>query len=232
MTNFAKEFLDWSEAWAPLIPLTIFMMRRPKIPYLKTIFIYLCIALLLNVLIDGIWKGKHYFPVEFKNDVPAFLQDNNFLYNLQSICRLFLLILFFDGLDFKALKIKNHYVLLIAAILIILNFTLWQHFTQFSNTLFSFESIVLLIYSLSYFLYLINRDEVNAAFDPSLLVVTGIAVYEAVNFFIFLFHEALMQQNPVFSAAIWKVHDYVFIVLCLFFAKAFYGERKPMLKLF
>lgn len=216
MINFFTEIIDWSEAWATLIPLTVFIIKRPKQKYLKPVFIYLCVALLLNTFADVIWKFK---PPPFSNG------DNNFIYNIHSLCRLFLLLLFFDGLHFKPFKIKNAYILLIAAILILTNFTLFQSLKKFSNNLFSFEAIILLTYSLSYLLYLIKSDDVNASFNPSLLIVTGIAVYEAVNFFIFLFHEALTTQDPNFSAAIWKVHDYIFIVVCLFFARAFHGDE-------
>ncbi len=224
MVKFLLQILDWSEAWATLLPIGIFLIRKPKQTYLKPIFFYLCMAFFLNIFIDVSWK--------FYLEAPMYLpENNNFLYNIQSICRVILLIWFFQCLNFNFLKIKNVYIILIYIILVIFNFTLLQSFKNFSNTLFSFEAIILLLYSLTYLIYLIKSDDITGDFNPALFIVTGIAVYEAVNFFIFLFHTALTKQNPDFSAKIWKVHDYVFIVLCLFFTKAFYGERKLPLTL-
>jgi hypothetical protein len=224
MVQLLLQILDWSEAWATLLPITVFLIKKPKQKYLKPIFFYLCVAFCLNIFIDVSWK--------FYLEVPRYLpENNNFLYNIQSICRVILLIWFFQCLNFNLFKIKNTYVILLYIILVILNFTLLQSFKNFSNNLFSFEAIVLLLYSLDYLIYLIKSDKANVSFNPALFIVTGIAVYEAVNFFIFLFHTALTKQNPDFSAKIWKVHDYVFIVLCLFFAKAFYGEEKVNFRL-
>lgn len=141
------------------------------------------------------------------------------------MCRLVFLLWFFDALNFKPIKIKNLYVVLIACIIIPVNF-IFEPFNQFSSFTFSCESIILLIYSLSYFLYLIKSDDLRTDFEPSLFIVTGIAIYEAANFFIFLFHKALTLENSQFSIAIWKLSNVYFIILCLYFAKAFYGGRK------
>jgi hypothetical protein len=223
MAKFLLQILDWSEAWATLLPIIVFLVKKPRQPYIIPIVVYLAIALLLNTFIDISWK--------FYLEAPRYLpENNNFLYNIQSVCRLILFLWFFNSLGFNPFKIKNFYIEFIYVILISVNFIFLQSFKNFSNNLFSLEAILLLLYSLKYLLYLIKSDEENAAFNPSLFIVTGIAVYEAVNFPIFLFHDALTKQNPVFSAAIWKVHDYVFIILCLFFSRAFYGERKTIAK--
>jgi hypothetical protein len=223
MVKFLLQILDWSEAWATLLPIAVFLTMKPKQRYLIPIIFYLFIALVLNTFIDISWK--------FYLEAPMYLpENNNFLYNIQSICRVILFLWFFNRLGFQPFKIKNVYIAFIYVILISLNFIFLQSFKNFSNNLFSLEAILLLLYSLKYLLYLIKSDEANSVFNPSLFIVTGIAVYEAVNFPIFLFHDALTTQNPVFSTAIWKVHDYVFIILCLFFSRAFYGERKTIAK--
>jgi hypothetical protein len=224
MVKFLLQILDWSEAWAPLLPITVFLLKKPKQKYLMPVILYLCIAFLLNAFIDISWK--------FYLEAPAYLpENNNFLYNIHSICRLFLILWFFNRLRFQPLRIRNVFVACSCAVIIVLNFTFFESFRNFSDNLFSFEGMLLLICCLSYLLSLIKSDYIDASFNPALLIVTGIAVYEAVNFSIFLFHGALTSQNPDFSVAIWKVHNYVFIVLCLFFSKAFYGERKLSLSL-
>jgi hypothetical protein len=224
MIKFLQQILDWSEAWATLLPITVFLIKKPKQKYLMPVIVYLVIALLLNTFIDLSWK--------FYLEAPTYLpENNNFLYNIHSVCRLFLVLWFFSRLHLQPLRIRNVFVAFSCAVVIVLNFTFFESFRNFSDNLFSFEGMLLLICCLSYLLSLIKSDYIDATFNPALLVVTGIAVYEAVSFSIFLFHEALTSQNPDFSVAIWKVHNYVFIVMCLFFAKAFYGERKLSLSL-
>ena len=228
MTNYFREFFDWSEVWATLIPIVIFVIRKSPEPYLKPILFYLCLALLLNIFADVIWKWKHFYPAQFKLYIPVYLWSNNFLYNINSICRLAFFLWFFNRLNFQALRIKNFFVVLIVCVMIIVNFR-FESFTEFSSFTFSSESIILLTYTLSYFLFLIKEDELRTDFEPSLFIVTGIAVYEAANFFIFLFHKALLVENSEFSAAIWKLSNIYYIILCLYFAKAFYGGRKNSL---
>src|SRR3954467_5814809 len=86
-----REIIDWSEAWAIIIPLIIFLFRKPQEGYLKPVLLYLIIALCINVGIDIIWK--------FNSSMPGFLKDNNFLYNIHSIARLFFFIWLFYLLD-------------------------------------------------------------------------------------------------------------------------------------
>lgn len=226
--GFFKEFFDWSEVWATLIPIVIFIIKKSPEPYLKPVLIYSCLALLINIFADVIWKWKHFYPDQFKLYMPLYLQDNNFLYNINSVCRLLAFLWFFNRLNFQPLPIKNFYVAVIVCIIIIVNFT-FEPFAEFSSITFSCESIILLVYSMNYFLFLIKDDALRTDFEPSLFIITGIAVFEAANFFIFLFHKALLQESSEFSAAIWKLSNVYYIILCLYFAKAFYGGRKNIL---
>ncbi len=225
--NYFKEIFDWSEVWALLVPLIIFIIKKPAQQYLKPVLFYVCISLCLSIAADVIWKYKHYSSVEFKKVMPEFLWSNNFLYNIISIVRLLFFLWFFQRLNFKLFKLNNLFIALILFLIIIINF-FFESFNEFSSFTFSLESIVLLTYSIAYFLYLIKNDQLRTEFDASLFVVTGIAIYEAANFFIFLFHKALTLENSQLAVAIWKLANVYFIIFCLYLAKAFYGSNKKL----
>lgn len=227
--NYFKEFYDWSEAWALLIPLIAFIIKKPKQRYLKPIIVYVCITLCLNISADILWKAKHFYSDSFKQIMPAFFWSNNFLYNIASIARLVCFLWFFQRLEFQPFKIRNYQTAGFALLLVIINF-FFEPFNEFSSFAFSLESIILLTYSIAYFLFLIKSDELRTGFDAPLFILTGIAIYEAANFFIFLFHKALLIENSQFAVAIWKLSNVYFIIFCLYLAKAFYGStRKSIL---
>ena len=87
-----KEIFDWSEAWAPLIPLGILVFYKNQPGYFKPVILYLFLAITLNVIADIIWKQKGLgFSIATDN--------NNPIYNIHSIARLFCFSLFFIGLN-------------------------------------------------------------------------------------------------------------------------------------
>jgi hypothetical protein len=83
---------------------------------------------------------------------------------------------------------------------------------------------VLIIFCVLYFLRKLKSDEISSSFDASLYIVTGLAVYEAVCFPIFLFYDMLIEKTKGYAVDIWNVHNIAYIVFCLFIARAFYGS--------
>src|SRR5687768_13652587 len=78
-----KEIRDWSEVWGLLIPIFVLLVHKNLYTdnYLKPVVLYIWIALLLNVMIDVIWKFKIIL------NLPEWLRTNNYLYNIHSIVR-------------------------------------------------------------------------------------------------------------------------------------------------
>jgi hypothetical protein len=202
--------LRWSEVWATLIPVFIWWFKKPKalIP-VKT---YLSVALGLNILID-----LAYYEI---------LKNNNFLYNISSICRLFLFMWFFSLINIPLDYKKRNLFFLGAVFIILFNFIFLDSFVNFSSKMFTLEGIVLICYCISYFLKKLKSDEIVAEFDAPLYIVTGLAIYEAVCFPIFLFFNTLSEQTADFAIDIWSVHNIAYIVFCFFIARAFYGTFK------
>lgn len=212
-----SEIFDWSEVWAVAIPLVIIFLRRQQLSAgMAPVIVYLILAFILSAAIDVSWKYKPY--------MPPFLQQNNFLYNIVSICRLFCFIFFFRRIGIPKTKFYQNISLVSALLLLTFNFLFLEPFKEMGPISFAIEGIILLYFSLSYFLRELKKDEVNARFDPVLIIITGLSVFEAVCLPIFLFFGQLSKESDDSVYYVWPIHNAVNIVFCLFIARALYGE--------
>lgn len=213
--------LKWSEVWAVIIPILIYLYKKPNEKYIKPVIWYLVIALILNIICDII--GENYY------NEPKFIVAINYnlpFYNLHSIIRLFLFINFFHFINVPANKFIKKILPIVIAALVVFNFLFLDSFKNFSSKIFTIESIVLIVYCIIYFLAILGADDASNNFNSSLIIVTGLAVYESVCFPIFLFYDLLSKKFQDYAIDIWDVHNIMYIILCLFIARAFYGRIK------
>ena len=234
MGKTLKEIFDWSEVWAVLIPLTIYLIKRPKAPWVKPMLIYLLIAFFFNSIIDFTWKSRHLGYEDLSKRVFWWLYlgeekrlYNTIFYNLFSFARVAIFTWFF-------LKINSPYkkfytiTLLLFILFYIINFGLFQNILVFSSRVLAFDAGLLLVFCLSYF-YRINLDD-NIASPialPQSWVVTGLTLYTAINFFIFFFFSYITDANKQYAKDIWNVHNFSFILLKVFIAISFWKAKKP-----
>jgi hypothetical protein len=166
--------------------------------------------------------------IVFYRQLPGIWKYNNWLYNLHSIFITCSFVLFFQSTDFKSKWLNAKWVLPIYFAVVAAIFLFVDDFFIISSRLFTIEGVVLLVYCLSFFLQKLKDEQLNLDFDASLIIVTGLAIYESVNFYIFLFFNLLMTDAPAFASTIWDVHNWIYIVFCLFISYAFYGKTyKP-----
>lgn len=229
MGKLLKEALNWSEVWALLIPLAILLWKRNRTPYLKPVRIFVWIILFINIFIDIISNLKKSLGI-LPND---FLWNNNVFYNVESIVRLLLFAWFFILLHQRFMHRVKAIIPFIFLGLAIINFIFFENFIphgpieSFSSRLLATEAALLLFYCLQYFIYLIVEDKrtIRLGQQPGFWVVTGLSVYVAVNFFIFLFYATLSENSSKakrdFAWHLWDVHNVVFIMLCIFIAIQF-----------
>lgn len=216
--------LFWSEVWAVIIPLAIYYITYSRQQELKKIARYLLIVLLLNT-VAVLLSIRHLLPIpdEFKN--------NGIIYNLLAILKVYML----GGYLIKQPQLQKFgylkYLFWGYSIFLILNFTIWGSIFQISSYLFAASSIAMLVICLTFFLNAILDDEAITGYDsPIFLICVGISIYEAVNFFIYLFLFELYMTNITFSRAAMDIFRYSFILSCLLFAFAFIkGRRKNIL---
>lgn len=229
MISILKEILDWSEVWAPLIPLTILLYHRNKTPYLLPVRIYLVMAVLLNLFTDILWK----FRTEMNLQVEDFLWNNNFLYNIGSCVRFFLFAWFFILLGQQFMHRLKKLIPLAFLFFLIVNFIFFENFLPtgprgiFSSRLLATESALLLFYCLQYFIFLImDEKQTKPRQQPGFFVVVGLSIYMGANFFIFLLWEYLVSKTKDFALGIWDVHNITYIILCIFIAIQLVQEHK------
>ncbi len=207
-----QTILDFSEVWATLIPMLILILKKSERGALFPVVIYFHIALIVNIVID-LAGFKLY-------------NNNNFVYNILSIVRLYYFIWFFKMLKIPFNRVWHYLIIVGTAIFFIFNFIYLEPFKDFSSRTFTVEGIVLIALCLLYFLRKMRSDEITYEFDACLFIVTGLAIYEVVSFPIFLFYKTLMDTTKDYAVNIWDIHNLVYIVFCFFIAKAFYGTAK------
>lgn len=226
--NLFREILDWSEAWAPLLPLTILLYYRNKTHYLKPVRIFLWTAFALNLFLDILWK----FGKDLGVSSGDFFSNNNFIYNLSSVMRLLLFAWFFIALRQQFMHRIKLILPFSFLIFVLINFIFFQDFFPqgnnfFSSRLLTTESAILLFYCMQYFIYLIIEEKnIRLVHQPGFWVVTGLSIYVASCFFIFLFWEYLSVKMRQFALGIWDIHNIAFIIFCTLIAIQFLLEHK------
>ncbi|HVX26076.1 MAG TPA: hypothetical protein VHB70_07025 [Parafilimonas sp.] len=216
-----QKILDWSEVWTVLIPIIIYVIKTPQAKYLKPIILYLLIAFVLNFIGDIIEENFYHDPQWVVK-----INYNQPFYNIHSISRLILLIYFFRKINIPVNKILRTFIPVFVVLILVINFSFFHSFKNFSSLTFSVEGITLIVLCVLYFFRRLQSDQTSTAFDSSMYIVTGLAIYEAVCFPIFLFYNTLIKQTEHFAINIWDVHNIAYIVFCLFIARAFYGTSQ------
>lgn len=208
MGSMLQAILDWSEVWAITIPLLVILFNRQRHHWQKPIITYVVLAFFLNIWIDLIWIGNRHDWFEL---------DNNILYNIHSLIRLFLFSWFFNLISSnRKLYLAVSVLFAIASIVIFIRFDRIQ---EFSSILMALESAILLFYCLYYFISVLRSEKSNTAVtSPYLFFIIGLTLYTAVNFFIFLFYEYLTENYRDYAIDIWDIHNIAYIVFCVLIA--------------
>src|SRR5687768_4259758 len=186
--------MDWSEVWAPLIPLIVWLVYRPKQKWVRPVLFYLIVAFVFSAVLDIIWKMQVYsgFTAWFDRNFPGWPKEEGYLkntvfYNLISISRLLLFAWFFNYLGDVFRKLNRVVPWLFIAFTII-NFWRFEPIEDFSSRLITLEAGILLFYCVLYFFRVLRDDKPDgeAASRQVFAVVMGLSIYVALNFFIFL----------------------------------------------
>ncbi len=210
--------LSWAEAWAVVFPIVTFLTKKQTAKPLRIVFLYLCIAILLHTWAD--------LSVVFYYQLSGFLKHNNWVYNLHSITITVCFISFFQSVNLKSKWLNARRSISAFLFIVAVIFLFIDDFFLVSSKLFAFEGLFLLTYCMAFFLQRLKEDEVYLDFDPYLVIVIGLSIYESTNFFIFLFYNVLMTSAVSFAVLIWNVHNVVYIIFCLFITYAFYGRTR------
>ena len=209
MLDLLQSVLDWSEVWAILIPLAVIMIYRPGHKWRQPVIWYVVIATALNTLIDVVWMGRK---------MDQFYLDNNILYNIHSLVRMFCFSWFFILISQQKLIYKVVAVLFFFIALGL--FAFFYSIFKFNSVVMALESAILLFYCLSYFVSLSRRQINISVTNPVMYIVMGLSLYTAINFPIFMFYDYLVVNNVAYAVSVWNIHNISYIVFCIFIALA------------
>ncbi|MFN8291859.1 MAG: hypothetical protein U0U70_16495 [Chitinophagaceae bacterium] len=91
------------------------------------------------------------------------------------------------------------------------------------------ESIVMMVFSLTYLLNLIVEDETDlSASLPPLLICAAIGLYESINFLYYLFFHPVLEENYSFAYKIYDASRYSLIIYWLIMGLAIFYNRKNL----
>lgn len=225
MTYLIQLLLNTSEVWALLIPLIFISFKKIDNPALKEIIFYLRIAFILNLIIVVISFLPDYYDT---TKLPFLLQNNTIEYNMHSVIRVVLFTLYFMRNNDDALHLQRKIILGFFFAFVLFNFIVLESPVRlFSSRLFTVEAIVLLFFYIYYFLNAIIREKnEKLTRQPIFWIASGLGIYEAVNFFIFLLFTYLVNNYTIFAVNIWNLHNITFIILCIFITKALYESSR------
>ncbi len=218
MTHIFTLILNWSEVWALLVPLSILLFKRKQPVFMKPVIFYLLTALMLNITGDLI--------EQYNKMHPGWRFYNNPIYNIHSLLRFGCFSYFFILLKQRLFTSFKKMLPIIFILFVLINFTLNENFffkDHLSGNLLSMEAFLLLIYCMLYYLSQLKGEVVGITGTKHFLVVTGLAIYVAANFFVFFFYVPMITENPALANNMWNVHNVAYILLCIFISKALYA---------
>lgn len=220
MNRIFTEIFHWSEVWAMLIPLGVWTFFKTDRPNLRPVTWYLWVGFFLYLIADFSWKTKEHITL------PKILNDNNFIYNILSIVRVLFFSWYFIMLKQSILQNSKRILPILFIVFAIFNFAGLENFKNFSNNIHVAEVIILMVFTISYFIYILRSDEVLFSRRPSFWIVTGLFIYEAVNLFVFVIYSSLSKILPKFAFDLWYVHNIAQLIFCILIAKGFYESGK------
>ena len=217
-----QQILDWSEVWAPVIPLAILILPKRNIKIAKMdsyIIAYLTIAILLSTMADVDWKFRSHLPA-------SWIQSNNVFYNIHSILRSIFFGLVFIGAASKKEKFINCFLLLVYVVFAVIDFVFIENILVFSSFIFTTEGLMLLLMSLQCIWRIFTEEgKVDYKHLSIFWIAIGVCIYEAASFFILLFYSSFLNSTSYFANHIWDIHNIFYILFCSLLVKAFIGTN-------
>jgi hypothetical protein len=219
MNDFFRSMLRWSEVWPLLIPLAIFIFLGVREKRVWPVAIYVIIALVISFI------GS--YAVYYPAGLPSWIKNNNLLYNVLSILRVLLIGWYIICIPQLKIYKYTRYVYGIYIVLVLFNFLELESIRTFSSRTFAAEGIVLLILCITYFLGTIFDDETRLTIkQPEFLICMAISLFESINFFIYLFFDALFQIDPDFGFKTIKLSKYTTILIGILLGLALYQSYR------
>lgn len=197
-----KLILNDIDIIAPLISLFFFLYSKTAIKGKNFLLGYLILSESFNLWADLIWIKK-----------------NILLYKIEGFGCYTLLTLYFINL-FKPTAIGRVFTIIASmTFFILIPLFITEDTAVFTSKSFSFGSLFLVIFCLTYFAMQIYQPSTQSILKiPDFWVVTGVFTYYASGFFIFSFYKFLTDLN---GGILWRINNFIYLIMNLYFTKAF-----------
>lgn len=212
----------WSEVWALLLPLLFFLLSRKKLSkQLKPILNYTVIALFLNLIANLISSQK-------KLGLNLPWHNNILLYNIHSIVRLILFVWFFWMLEPDFIRKSKFRSVVFSLLFIVIALALFESIAgkSISNYSYSVSVSLLLFFCVKYYFFYLKKEHVSFVTLPSFWIVTGLGLFVAITFPIFLFYRVALLQSPDMAVMMWRWQNLAFVLLNVFLSIGIYVSLK------
>lgn len=210
--------IKWSEVWPLAVALTILFFFTQKGEHTSIIIWLIIITLIFHTAATIISLYTYKIPEQFKN--------NNILYNLIAFIKPLLVGLYI--LKLKQLKTLTYLriVYVVFILFTIVNFTFLENIFTYSTHMVIAESIVLLIFTMTFFLNSMIDDEIPLPLNhPAYFLCTATGIFESINFFIYLFIFPVFYTNQDFADLLMNISGVAFIIYGLILAAGLFYNR-------
>ena len=147
--------------------------------------------------------------------------NNHFLYHIQNQLNLIILSFYFIQLPLLA---KHSLVIILTGILFTIANVSWKlssgNYTIFDSFGFAWSSVIFTIYCLLYYAALLHSQKGENLFSiPTFWFVTGILIYYACCFFIFILYRHYSMLGN--TGLLWRFQNVMLMIMSIFIAKGF-----------
>lgn len=205
-----KQVIDNLDSISPLIVLLYVLSFRKLRGDNIFVFYYVLMQFLLNLF----------------SSIKSFINptyNNIWIYQLNALLSLIILTIFFQKTNPYA---KNVYAKAMNLLFIILvcSIICYEKQDAFNSISYSSVSIIITFFCLYYYWYLMKETPTQSLRqNPIFFFVTGLLIYYSTNILTFATYHTLTIDNVATNsiAILWKFHNFMLTVLCIFLLKGF-----------
>jgi hypothetical protein len=211
MFNLFVKFLDS----IPPGGLVAYAMISGRVSWRDFIFQFLLLQTVLNTTANIL---QHFY------DLP-----NLYLYHTN--CILSFLILsgyFMELLSFRFARPVLLLVIGLFLVFVVIDIIFWEGLDSFNSNSYSVASFIIIAYCLLYYYQKLTNPATMSIFKSrDFYYVTGLLTYFTSCFFIFVSYRKLTQENVANLGLVWRIHNVVFLIMCLYILIGFLCKPSP-----
>ena len=220
-SSLLYNLFDAAEFWALLFPLLLIFPIRKSETWKKPLAVFIFLALPIN-FINCLIANSNFIPF----DLP--FQNNTVLYNVMSIIRFSCFTWFFYLIPQKGFSTFAKLIPIAYLVCFIILFAFFENFfntEMISSNLLAAEAFLLLMFCLLSYFSIYRAEDSTSQSDSLLWIISGLALYVVIDFFLYLFYEPLILEDPILADKSWTIHNIAFTIFCGAMARGLYLSK-------